>query len=497
MKKNTKAIALLMSAVCTIGLLAGCGNKQSANSTPVSSEPTSKVSEAAAPSKAEETKEEAAPVDVTTISWWSGDSHNKELMEQLVNDFNNTVGKEKGIAIDYKVIGGDSAAQATELALQSGVGPDLFTKGSMKTMAEEGIILALEDLSGGDELLARYEGKIPSGFISGGKTYRVPITATTRALIYNKDMFVEAGLVDENGEATPPKTYDELREYAQILTDESSRKYGIIWPIKWGGWYSSDIADAVFQAKVSSFNYETGTYDYSGMKPVLECFAGMYADGSVYPGADSVDNDSARALFAEGVIGMKFAYSFDVGVLNDQFPAKCDWGVAPLPVLDENERYTQVMTYSGSPYINARSAAEPEKLLEVYKFITSDEVAIAKYKQGYDVPWNWDIVADAELSADAPKGFKEFCQMASISELKPSGLKADITGENNEIVELTPFLTGNRSIDELDETLEVLTDRLNAGIDRYYEANPDSKEDDSAVIGWKQSKADASSFYGK
>lgn len=350
-----------------------------------------------------------------------------------------------------------------------------------------------------EEILAQYEGQIPYGFTYDGEIYRVPITATTRALIYNKDMFEAAGLVDENGEATPPKTYDELREYAKVLTNEESRQYGIIYPMKWGAWFSSDINDAINQIKAYPFDWETGTFDYSGMKPVIECFAGMYADGSVYPGADSVDNDSARALFAEGCVGMKFAYSFDVGVLNDQFPAKCDWGVAPLPVLDESaERYTQQMTYSGSPYVNANSEAGLEELAEVYKFILSDEVAIAKYEQGYDVPWNWDIVADAQLAEDAPKGFREFCQMASISEAIPGNLQSDISGEIDIKTELISFVTGASNLEELDATLETITQIANEGIERYYTTNPDKKDADyAAIVGWKQSTADVSGFYGE
>ncbi|MBR6849880.1 MAG: extracellular solute-binding protein, partial [Lachnospiraceae bacterium] len=66
-----------------------------------------------------------------------------------------------------------------------------------------------------------------------GKTYTVPITAGPQGLLYNKDLFKAAGLVDENGEPTPPETFDELVEYAKILTDVGKKQYGIILPLKW------------------------------------------------------------------------------------------------------------------------------------------------------------------------------------------------------------------------------------------------------------------------
>ena len=488
MKKMTKATSLVLGLALSAGLLTGCGTtSENTVETTGMADGTETISETISETIT------AEPVEVSTVTWWSGDSHNKDLMEKLIKDFNETTGREKGINIEYKVIGGDGAAQAVELALKSGAGPDLFTKGDTNVMAQEGTILAIEDLPGGDEILATYGDAIPYSFTSGGKTYRVPVGATTRGLVYNKDMFKAAGIVDENGEAKPPVTYEELREDAKKLTDESARKYGIIFPLKWGAWFDSDVGSNAAQQTTEFlyYNYDKGEYDYSGMKPVVEAMAGIYSDGSVYPGADSVDNDSARALFAEGMIGMKFAYSFDVGVLTDQFPAKCDWGVAPLPALDENERYSQYMVYNESPFINAKTEVPLEKIAEVYKFIVSDEVAIERYKAGYDIPWNWDIVKDVQLNEGVSPAFAEFSKMVAISQTEDYRLKVDLGGEESAKDTLIPFIKGDKSLDGLDAAFEEINKRYNNGVDRYYEANADKKEADYAeavVPGYTRNK---------
>ncbi|UKI35906.1 MAG: hypothetical protein L6V93_17925 [Clostridiales bacterium] len=62
----------------------------------------------------------------------------------------------------------------------------------------------------------------------------------------------------------------------------------------------------------------------------MEAIMQIKSDGSYYPGAEGIDNDPARARFAEGNIGMKIGYSWDVGVLNDQFPCKNATGVLHL-----------------------------------------------------------------------------------------------------------------------------------------------------------------------
>ena len=45
--------------------------------------------------------------DVTTIYVWSDNAHEKELRIKQVEEFNNTIGKEKGIFVEYTVYGGD------------------------------------------------------------------------------------------------------------------------------------------------------------------------------------------------------------------------------------------------------------------------------------------------------------------------------------------------------------------------------------------------------
>ncbi|UKI36826.1 MAG: extracellular solute-binding protein [Clostridiales bacterium] len=42
-----------------------------------------------------------------------------------------------------------------------------------------------------------YPEELCAGFKINGKTYSLPFSAATRGLVYNKDMFKAAGIVDE------------------------------------------------------------------------------------------------------------------------------------------------------------------------------------------------------------------------------------------------------------------------------------------------------------
>ena len=59
-----------------------------------------------------------------------------------------------------------------------------------------------------------------------------------------------------------------------------------------------------------------------------------------------IDNDPARARFAEGNIGMKISVSWDSGVFKEQFVPEFDWSVAPIPTYSKDEKYKQFMMLS-------------------------------------------------------------------------------------------------------------------------------------------------------
>lgn len=213
---------------------------------------------------------------------------------------------------------------------------------------------------------------------------------------------------------------------------------------------------------------------------------GMKEDGSIYPGAEGIDNDTARALFAEGGIGMKMAFSFDVGVFNDQFPAKIDWGVAPRPVADKNNAYMQFMDYGTSPYIYAKSKVPKEKLEEVFKFFISDEYIRECYKQGTDLPYDWDIVKDIELDDSAKKGWKEFAELVSISEGHPPTIWGDFTGLRDcKTIFLEDVYTGKTSIDD---AIALMNENSNKAVKQQLELNPNKDMSSYFIDGWTPTK---------
>ncbi len=425
--------------------------------------------------------------NVTTVTVWSGNTHSKEVETEYINNWNNSVGKEKGIKIDFLVKDSSTYSQAVDLAVQSGEAPDFFSTSSVAKLVENDDIVAINDLPGGEEFLKKYND---SGLgrekvnTYNGKWYCVPVSASVQGIIYNKDMFKKAGIVDGKGNAKPPETWEEVRADAKKLTDLKKKQYGIIFPGKWDGWYQSDIGSQMM-ASVGhpGFNPATGKYDYSVLAPITETVLGIKEDKSMYPGVDGLDNDPARALFAEGNIGMKFGFSFDYGVLTDQFQAKCDWGVAPCPVVDKNNKYRQIMDYGNSMVINKKSLKKisGEVLMEVFKVISGDDYVRTMYEKGMAIPYDFDIVRDIKVK-DGMKQWKEFAALVDISAWYPrSPQKDSVIFKNPGTVFTEKVWLGK--ISPKDYAKEV-TDAANEAVKAYYDAHPDEDLNEFIIKDW-------------
>lgn len=353
---------------------------------------------------------------VDTVKIWSGNSHDQLIVSDIFKDYNKNEGRIDGIRVEYVIKPPDEYGEVLEIALSSGNAPDMFSGGNLKQFADEGYIKPYDDMPNAKNLLAdRAENQTNSGGKYKGKTYTLPIGIMVGGLLYNKKMFCEAGITDKEGKAKPPATYEEMRDDAKKLTDISKKRYGVIFPIKWLGWFGSDVIAAGMRNKgYEEYDPATGKFEYDGYKGAMEAYAGMNKDGSVYPGGENIDNDTARTLFGEGDIGMKMGFSFDIGVLNDQFPAVCDWGVAPYPTCDASVVYKDRMEYNYSNYIYMRSDVEPAKLSALLKYTISDKFIGELYRQCVDIPYDFGAVEGVNIR-EIKTGWNEFCDIAKNS----------------------------------------------------------------------------------
>ncbi len=375
MKKRILAIVMSLLLVASVLPLSGCGEKAG---------------------------------DMIKITYWSASGSEKSTLEQIVNDYNKGPGKKAGVQVEL-VITTDNTKNI-DIAQQNDQLPDLCspTYTQRELFAKQGDIVPIESFEGGKEFLEEYDTPVVEKRNAfDGKVYSVYTDVQTAGLIYNKDLFKAAGLVDENGEAKPPKTWDELREYAKKLTDPSQNVYGYSFPYKFSTYYTinAPFAKSIIPSSELT-DYENLTVAPGNFNEVFDLMMAMQKDGSLFPGADTLDNDTSRAYFSAGKIGMMPGISWDTGVLTTQFVAQCDWGVAPMPVKDSENTYPAYSTLAGGPVLTKTALTHPEAAFDFYKYIHSDEVLIRLANETGTLPYKEDLIEKATEMDEHAKQFR-------------------------------------------------------------------------------------------
>ncbi len=409
--KRLFAVILAMAMVLS---LAACS--QSDKKTEVASAQAQSETE-----KQTEQQTEAPAVEMDTITVWSDNAHEKEIRERQIQEFNDGVGKELGIHIDYTVYG-DKYSDTIKMAVQAGEAPDLFRADSkwMNDFIESDFLTPIEELPGSEELLAKYSDLVANQtHVFNGKTYTLPYNITTYGFVINKDLFTQCGLT----EADYPTTWEQVREVAKVITEKTEGKaYGL--GLSSTLWTVSSFYTMPNGKNVGHYGYDWNAkqFDYSAYNPMIKAIDQMVADGTVFPGFENLDGDGVRAQFAAGNIAMIGAASFDCSVYVNQFPAVCDWTVINIPKFsDDAVQYKPFGNPTNLLCVGKKAVSSVEhaaKVLKVMEFFYDDANAAEMYENGLYIPVRSEAIALATKEPEL-KGWASFANFDEIFTMAP------------------------------------------------------------------------------
>ncbi|MDO8588833.1 MAG: extracellular solute-binding protein [Armatimonadota bacterium] len=235
----------------------------------------------------------------------------------------------------------------------------------------------------------------------GGNTFAIPNSTDTRLLFYNKELFREAGLVDARGEATPPKTWDELLDYAKKLTRYSKDgsferigyipNYGNCWLYLYawqnGSGPESEFMDPTGRRCTLNNPHAVGALEY--MVKVYDSFKGVEKINQF----QSTFQPNELDPFLTGKVAMKIDTNGSIFGCARYNP-DLDLGIAPAPV--PRDRYLQKGRFKGQPkfitwsggfsYAIPRGAKHVDLSWEYIKWMCSVEanVICAKAQKAYN-----------------------------------------------------------------------------------------------------------------
>ncbi len=243
-----------------------------------------------------------------TVEWWVPDWDYDGAVD-LVAEFES---QNPDLKVELVKTTGDTVANRTAVALDSGNVPDVITESiaRVRTYVEKDQLADVSDLYGDDLPTDDFAPGLVDSLTFDGSTYAVPYRWATNALIYNPDLFAAAG-IDE-----PPATWDEFVADAKLLT--SGDVVGTAWPM------SGEPSDLTLRfldfALSDGATIEDGSpvLTEDSVEASLELIGSSIVDGWASPSSFELDNTAIRELFLQGRIAMYPSGVFDVTEALDQ-----------------------------------------------------------------------------------------------------------------------------------------------------------------------------------
>lgn len=301
MKKKT--LAMLLSAVTVMSMLAGCGGTENKEEVKEEKETTEKTEGEAKPSGDSVVTE---PTELTFI-FADGDEGAKEVMNNVVQKFNETYPD-----ITVTIEPGNGGAYSEFLKTKDSVGefPDVMEMRDTAMYVRAG---KLEPLS--EEITSLFASTMEFD----GNVYTAPMAGeNTQGIIYNKKYF------DENG-FKEPATYDEFIKLCQAIEEK-----GDMDPLVVGGqdiWHMGFWFHKVYNDQVLSQDPDFIKHCYEGSK--------------------DFSDDSIKATFEELQEIMKYA--------QDGWTSTPDAQITTFLVSD-----MAAMMYSGTHMFGQIASADPD-----------------------------------------------------------------------------------------------------------------------------------------
>lgn len=159
------------------------------------------------------------PVKLSFWNYWDGT--NAQVLEQLIQSFNNT---HPNIQVESVFVPGSELLSKLQTAIVAKNPPDLAIADLiwMPLLVRSGALLPLDDYiaASGADLSDFFEALLVYGRYEG-KLYSLPVSTNNLELFWNKELFKAAGLDPDR----PPETWDDLVNYGKRIR-EATGKWG-------------------------------------------------------------------------------------------------------------------------------------------------------------------------------------------------------------------------------------------------------------------------------
>ncbi|GAK13127.1 ABC transporter substrate-binding protein [Geomicrobium sp. JCM 19039] len=252
--------------------------------------------------------------------WYYFTGNQEDLFVELIEEYNDS---QDEVEVVGEYIPFPDIAQQLSVGIAGGNLPDLVFLDNVDN-ASFAAMDVLEDMTplveDWEELEHFYEGPLQSA-MHDGKHYGLPFASNALGLYYNEELLNEAGV-------EPPETWDELREYAEMLTNDHIQ-----------GFAMSAVRSEEGAFQFYPFLKSTGA-DYDRLNTEegirsLEFLKSLMDDGSMSSDVLNATQDDLARQFAQENLAMMINGPWNIDRLTSENP-DLEFGITQIPRDEEH-----------------------------------------------------------------------------------------------------------------------------------------------------------------
>ena len=405
------------------------------------------------------------------VFWHSMDGVYGEITQKQVDQFNETIGKEKKIHVTpvFQNWPGTEALTAAMSTDDVENMPDviqLYGEHVSLVRDYERLVTAEEMLAGEGNSVSK-EDLIPnavSSFSINGKLAGLPWSTSTLLLYYNQDYLDQIG-------AQVPQTIDEMASILGQLKDETDAEYGLnvrVSLFELGNWIATQGQGTYLG------DNESGHSDKMKTMACEEALDKYLAEWQkvVDTGAYKPTNDSINEEFAQGINAMAIMSSSRIPTIKELVGDSFNWGVAQIPLVTSDDIGGAYPSGSGLFLLNRGDDETVKAAWEFEQYMVSPEAQAMWLEGAGYVPVNKN---SAELES----------YQNAIAETPQLAVPGEVMMKANEAV-LAPFVPNSDAVDttikdamlmfgngqaSAEDTKTAIIDGCNQIFNDYYRAN--------------------------
>lgn len=206
-----------------------------------------------------------------------------------------------------------------------------------------------------------------------GRLYSFPYRNSTRAFVWNKDLFSQAGLDPQS----PPKTWANVLDYGKKIT--KGNHYGFSYPLKRfctvAPEYVRSLMDA-YGADITSRDFTKGTINTPEAKQAITFWTDLVTKEKIVP-MDIINNDDNNdfIMFGTGITGMCMVGPWAIDTYKSQSP-NLKYGVTTIPSNQEGKIGRYGLTSMGHVIRKTVTDAERKAIYAFLKMQIRPEINV-------------------------------------------------------------------------------------------------------------------------